>query len=152
MLQEIKNLIFSTHSPQDKIWFFFSLFDKDWKLLTSNWLISTDKNLEDLINLLYNWIIKNYETKTKHIIIDFIKELTPQNDVSTFLAMDPKIYGVLLSETEWNKTWVMLPNTSGVTNMKDVLTWIKNKYQLQWNGSISTFTVDEVYLDINTNS
>lgn len=152
MLQEIKNLIFSKHSPQDKIWFFFSLFDKDWNLLTSNWLIITDKNLEDLINLLYNWIIKNYEAKTKHIIIDFIKELTPQSNKDTFLLMDPKIYWVILTEIEWNKTWVMLPNTSGVSNMLNVISYIKDKYKLQWDASISTFTVEEVFLDIKSKS
>ena len=72
MLEEIKKLIYSKYKPEDKIWVFFSAFNEKWILLVSNWVITTDKTLEDLINLLYNWVLKNYESKTKHIIIDIV--------------------------------------------------------------------------------
>jgi hypothetical protein len=61
--------------------------------------------------------------------------------------MDPKINGVLLTETKWDKTWVILPNMKWITSMKQAIAWIKSKYQLQWDVAISTFTVNELVLD-----
>ena len=147
MLEEIKKLIYSKYKPDDKIWIFFSLFDENWKLLISNWVITTDKTLEDIINLLYNWILKKQESKTNHIIIDIVNQITQQKDIATFLNMDPKTNWVLLSETTWWKTWVILPNTKWITSMKQAVAWIKSKYQLQWDVTISTFTVNELILD-----
>ena len=147
MLEEIKKLIYSKYKAEDKIWVFFSLFDGKWNLLASNWVLTTDKTLEDLINLLYNWILKKEDAKTKHVIIDVINQITQQQDVNTFLKMDPKTTWVLLAETKWTKTWVMLPNMKWITTMTQALAWIKSKYQLQWDVTISTFTVDELTLD-----
>ena len=147
MLEEIKKLIYSKYKPEDKIWLFFSLFDGKWNLLISNWVITTDKTLEEMINLLYNWILKKQESQTKHIIIDVVNEITEQKDVTAFLNMDPKVNWVLLAETTWGKTWVMLPNMRWITSMKQAVAWIKSKYQLQWDVTISTFTVNELILD-----
>jgi hypothetical protein len=147
MLEEIKKLIYSKYKAEDKIWVFFSLFDDKWNLLASNWVLTTDKTLEDLINLLYNWILKKEEAKTKHVIIDVINQITQQQDVNAFLKMDPKTTWVLLAETKWTKTWVMLPNMKWITTMTQALAWIKLKYKLQWDVTISTFTVDELVLD-----
>ena len=147
MLEEIKKLIYTTYKPEDNIWLFFSLFDDKWKLLISNGVLTTDKTLEEMINLLYNWILKKHEAKTKHIIIDIVNEIVEQKDVAAFLNMDPKTNWVLLAETTWDKTWVMLPNIKWVTSMKQAVAWIKSKYQLQWDVTISTFTVNELTLD-----
>ena len=147
MIEKIKELIYNKYKPEDKKWIFFSLFDEKWNLLISNWVLNTDKSLEDMINLLYNWILKKHESKTKHIIIDIVNEIVEQKDVNSFLSMDPKINWVVLAETKWDKTWIMLPKMKWVTSMKQVLAWIKSKYQLQWDVTISTFTVDELILD-----
>lgn len=147
MLEEIKKLIYTKYKAEDKIWLFFSLFNDKWKLLISNWVLTTDKTLEDMINLLYNWILKKQESKTKHIIIDIVNEIIEQKDVNTFLQMDPKTNWVLLAETTWEKTGLILPNTKWITSMKQAIAWIKQKYQLQWDVTISTFTVDELIMD-----
>ena len=147
MLEEIKKLIYSKYKAEDKIWVFFSLFDSRWNLINSNWVLTSDKSLEDTINLLYNWIIKKEESKIKHVIIDIINEITEQKDVNTFLQMDPKTNWILLAETQWDKTWVMLPNMKWITSMTQAVAWIKSKYQLQWDVAISTFTVTELILD-----
>ena len=147
MLEEIKKLIYTKYKAEDKIWVFFSLFDDKWNLITSNGVLTTDKTLEEMINILYNWIIKKEEAKTKHIIIDIVNQITEQKDVNAFLQMDPKTNWVLLAETTWNKTWVMLPNMKWITSMKQAIAGIKSKYQLQWDATISTFTVTELILN-----
>ncbi len=147
MLEEIKKLIYTKYKAEDKIWVFFSLFDDKWNLIASNGVLTTDKTLEEMINILYNWIIKKEEAKTKHIIIDIVNQITEQKDVNAFLQMDPKTNWVLLAETTWNKTWVMLPNMKWITSMKQAIAGIKSKYQLQWDATISTFTVTELTLN-----
>ena len=147
MLEEIKNLIYSKYKPEDKIWLFFSLFDEKWNLLISNGVLTTDKTLEEMINLLYNWILKKQESKTKHILIDIVNEIIEQKDVAAFLNMDPKTNRVLLAETTWKKTGLILPNTKWIDSMKQAIAWIKQKYQLEWDVTISTFTVNELILE-----
>ncbi len=147
MIEDIKKLIYSKYKPDDKIWLFFSLFDEKWNLLISNWVLTTDKTLDDLIKLLYNWILKKEETKTKHIIIDVITSINEQTDVNAFLQMDPKVNWVILWEIKWEKTWLMLPNIKWINTMSQAIAGIKAKYQLQWDVTISTFTVDEIILD-----
>ena len=147
MLEEIKKLIYTKYKAEDKIWVFFSLFDDKWNLIASNGVLTTDKTLEEMINILYNWIIKKEEAKAKHVVIDIVNKITEQKDVNVFLQMDPKTNWVLLAETTWNKTWVMLPNIKWITSMKQAIAWIKSKYQLQWDVTISTFTVNELILD-----
>jgi len=147
MLEEIKKLIYSKYKAEDKIGLFFSLFDDKWNLLISNGVLTTDKTIEDMINLLYNWMMEKEESKTKHIIIDVVNEIIEQKDITAFLNMDPKINWVLLTETSWDKTGLILPNTKWITSMKQAIAWIKSKYQLQWDVTISTFTVNELILD-----
>ena len=147
MLEEIKNLVYSKYKAEDKNWLFFSLFDDKWNLITSNGVLTSDKSLEETITLIYNWIIIKEEKNIKHIIIDIVNEVTEQKDVNAFLKMDPKTNWVLLIETKWDKTWVMLPNMKWVTSMTQVVAWIKSKYQLQWDVAISTFTVTELILN-----
>ena len=147
MLEEIKKFIYSKYKPEDKIWLFFSLFDEKWNLLISNGIVTTDKSLEDTINLLYDWMMKKEESKTKHIIIDVVNEIIEQKDAAAFLNMDPKTNWVLLAEIVWDKTGLILPNTKWITSMKQALAWIKSKYQLKWDVAISTFTVNELILD-----
>ena len=147
MLEEIKNLVYSKYKAEDKNWLFFSLFDDKWNLITSNGVLTSDKSLGETITLIYNWIIIKEEKNIKHIIIDIVNEVTEQKDVNAFLKMDPKTNWVLLIETKWDKTWVMLPNMKWVTSMTQVVAWIKSKYQLQWDVAISTFTVTELILN-----
>jgi len=147
MLEEIKKLIYTKYKAEDRIWVFFSLFDDKWNLIASNGVLTTDKTLEEMINILYNWIIKKEEAKAKHVIVDIVNQITEQKDVNAFLQMDPRTNWVLLAETTWNKTWVMLPNIKWITSMKQAIAWIKSKYQLQWDVTISTFTVNELILD-----
>lgn len=147
MLEEIKKLIYSKYKAEDKNWLFFSIFDNKGNLITSNGVLTSDKPLEETITLIYNWIIKKEEKNTKHIIIDVVNEIIEQKDVNNFLKMDPKANWVLLIETKWDKTWVMLPNMKWITSMTQAVAWIKSKYQLQWDVTISTFTVTELILD-----
>jgi hypothetical protein len=111
MLEEIKKLIYSTHSADDRVGLFFSLFDEKGTLLDSQGVVETDKNLDALITLLYTGMIKKQELKVKHAVFDLVTSVTPQQDVSAFLQLSPKEYGILLTSVSDGKSGVLLPDT-----------------------------------------
>lgn len=144
MIQEIKKLIFQTFSSQDCMGVFFSVFDNKGVLIRSNGVLETDKTLDILLDLLYNGMIKPIETNVSWIVFDFVKNLTVQSDINTFLKMSPKETGVVLTSTQDGKSGVLLPETKGIENMQQALACIKQKYQLAWNGIITTFTTTKI--------
>jgi hypothetical protein len=104
MLEEIKKLIYDKYKADERVGLFFSLFDEKGVLLDSHGVVETDKNLDALIDLLYNGMIKKQELKVKNAVFDIVKSLEPQADISAFLKLSPKAYGILLTSTTDGKT------------------------------------------------
>ena len=146
MLEEIKKLIYTKYGANDKVWLFFSLFDEKNVLIASNGVLETDKPLDALIDLLYTGMIKKQELKAKNLIFDVVTSLQPQSDVSAFLKLSPKEYGILLTATTDGKSGVLLPDTKGIDTMQQALSAIKQKYQLSGNVAISTFQTERLVL------
>ncbi|GHV22814.1 hypothetical protein FACS189428_5440 [Clostridia bacterium] len=144
MIEEIKKLIYTRFPAEESRGVFFSLFDEKGKLLESHGVIETDKPLDALIDLLYTGIIKKSELQVKNAVFDIVVSLTPQQDVSAFLQLSPKEYGILLTSTTDGKTGILLPDTKGVETMQQALASIKQKYQLSGNVAISTFQTERI--------
>ena len=144
MLQEIKNLIYKTFSAQDVLGLFFSAFDSTWKLLISNGVLETNKNLETLLDLFYNGMLKPYESQIWGIVFDIVGTITPQQDINAFLQLSPKEYWVVLTSMQNWKSGVLLPDTQWIQNMQQVIACIKQKYQLQGNAEISVFKTTKI--------
>ena len=111
MLEQIKKLIYSKYGANDRMGLFFSLFDEKGALLDSHGVVETDKNLDVLIDLFYTGMIKVQELKVKHAVFDLVNSETTQQDVSAFLKLSPKEYGVLLTSVSDGKSGVLLPDT-----------------------------------------
>lgn len=146
MLEQIKNLIYSTYGANDRVGLFFSLFDEKGQLLDSHGVLETDKNLDALIDLLYTGMIKKQELKVKNAAFDIVTSVTPQQDVAAFLKLSPKEYGIVLTSVQDGKSGVLLPDTKWIETMQQALASIKQKYQLSGNVAISTFTVNRMVL------
>ncbi|MDR0369409.1 MAG: hypothetical protein LBH96_02500 [Candidatus Peribacteria bacterium] len=104
MLEEIKKLIYSKYSADDRRGLFFSLFDEKGLLLDAHGVVETDKNLDALIDLLYTGIIKKQELKIRNIVFDIVSTVTHQQDIAGFLQLSPKEYGVLLTSVTDGKS------------------------------------------------
>lgn len=52
MLEAIKTKLFEKYDKNDSKGLFFSLFDKDGNLLVSNGVLQTDKNMNDLVEII----------------------------------------------------------------------------------------------------
>lgn len=139
MLDDIKKAIFAKYTKTDNKWLFLSTFDQNWLPKTSNWVINSDKELNELIETLYHWIIEN-QKDINNITIDIVTETQEIKDVKEIKNIPLQEYGILISSE--NKSWVLLPNTQWVTNIQDALKLIKEKNSLWGNIKIFKFKTD----------
>lgn len=143
MLEEIKVKMFEKYKTDEKIGLFFSLFNDKNELLASNGVITTDKPLEALISLLYHGIVDKYPT-CKHILAEVPVNITLQEDPNKLFSLSVAEYGICLISPTENKSWVLLPGTHGVFDMKSALSLVQKKFGLTGNVQIYTFTTDKV--------
>jgi len=107
MLEQIKSALSKHCKPEEKKWLFFSLFDKDGKILASHGTVETDKTINELTDLIYNDLLAKHEWTTKTIVIDIIQSYIQETDVNKLLALPTKDYGIFLVNSETKKSWAI---------------------------------------------
>jgi hypothetical protein len=128
MLEQIKAELAKYCKPEEKKGLFFSLFDVNNKILASHGTIETNKNINQLTDLIYNGLLAKHEHTTKTVVIDIIQSYIQETDVNKLLTLPTKDYGIFLINTERKKSGAILPNTKGVNDIKTALGLIKQKY------------------------
>ena len=147
MLEKIKQKLLEFYHKEDKFWLFFSLFDVQNKLLISNGVVTTDKPLEELIDILYHAFLEK-QANAHIIVIDIIKEIQVQPDIQKLLTLSAKDYGIFAINKETNISGIVLPDTAGVPDIKTALWLLKQKYNLSGNVEISTFTTRRIAFEV----
>jgi len=142
MLDKIKKNLFAKYQPTDIRWLFLSTFSKDDLLISSNGTLEPEKNLEQLVELLYHGIIEK-ETNVKKIAIDIVLESTQETDMQQLQALNLQENGLCLVG-EQGKSGTILPNTQGVVSIQQALTLVKDKYQLTGNATIYAFKTERL--------
>jgi len=105
----------------------------------SNWVVYTDKALEELIDLLYQGLIKKH-TNIGSIVADVVLETVEVKTPQEIQKISTKDFWVLLSD--WNKSGVVLPNTKWINNIQEWLKLIKEKHDLWNNVQVVKFKTD----------
>lgn len=144
MIEQIKAQLSQFINIQNKTGVFFSAFDAQWQLLASNWVIKTDRTLENILQSFYNGILKKIEGQTKSIVFDIVEEIRLQNDPNVLFKLPLDQYGLFLVEWEGQNSWVLLPNTQWVTRIQDALWAIKKKYNLKNQVSVFVFKTKKI--------
>jgi hypothetical protein len=140
MLEIIKTKLLDFYDKKDKLWLFFSLFDKDNNLIVSHGVLTTDKPIPELVDILYHAILEKHEKETYIITIDIVKEIQAQPDIQKLLTLSSKEYGIFVINKQTNISGVMLPDIKGVKDIKDAISALKIKYGLGGNVEVSSFT------------
>lgn len=148
MLEQIKTELVKHCKAEEKKWLFFSLFDINGKILASHGTLETDKNINELTDLIYNGLLIKHEHFTKTIVIDIIESYFQETDINKLLSLSTKDYGVFLVNNETKKSWTILPNTKGVSDIKTALTLIKQKYGISGNVSMYSFRTERVTIEL----
>lgn len=147
ILDTIKTKIFDKYKKDDTRWLFFSLFDKDGKLMISNWVFETDKKVWDLIEIIYAGILDKEKGATI-VVVDVVTEVIPESDMAKLLALSTKEYWVFLINNEMKKSGVVLPDTKWVWDIKTALWLIKQKYGVSGNVLIYVFKTDRIAFNV----
>ena len=111
MLEKIKAAIFTNHKPDEVSGVFVSLYDDKEILLASNGVVTTDKSLDVLIDMLYHGIVEKYPA-THKLIAELVRTPTIQNDITQLLTLSPAEHGVLIISKNDQKSGVLLPGTA----------------------------------------
>ncbi len=148
MIEQIKAQLAQSIDIQSKKGVFFSAFDAQWQLLASNWVIKTDRTLENIIQSFYNGILKKIEPQTKSIIFDIVEEIRQQNDPNTLKTIPLDQYGLFLVEWNGQNSWVLLPNTQWATRIQDAFKAIKAKYNLNGQVSVWIFKTRKILIQL----
>ena len=147
MIEKIKSELFKKYKNDDIKWMFFSLFDKKNNLLFSNGVLETDKTMDKLIDTLYHGLMDKI-TWVKDIVIDIVLNYQQEKDLKKILSYSPKDYWFFLISIDWSKTGVLLPDTKWVTDIKQALSYIKQKNWISGNVEIYTFNTDRIVVSL----
>ena len=143
MLEKIKTKLFEKHKKEESKWLFFSLFDKDGNLLTSTGVLQTDKNMEDLVEIISAGILDK-EKWAVSVAVDVVSEVNQESDMQKLLWLSTKDYWIFLINNDTKISWIILPNMKWVNDIKTALGLIKQKYQVSGNVVIYVFKTERM--------
>ena len=145
MLETIKKAVFAKYKAEENKAIFLSLFDANKNLLVSNGVITTDKTLGQIIDILYTAIVTKHP-ETQSIVVDIVTETTLQNDVATLLSLSPTDNGLVILDKGDKKSGVILPGTTVITDMKTAITKTKEKFGLSGDVEMYTFKTEKIMI------
>ncbi len=145
MIDEIKKKVSKKYDLSDKRWVFLSAFDNKGNLISSNWVLFTDKTLSKTLETLRFWIFAEKQKNIMLVAADIVLDYQQETDTQKLLNLDTSIYWLFISNKEKTKSWVLLPNTIWIADTKHWLFVLKQKHpELNWQVMIRSFTTDRI--------
>ena len=142
MLEKIKKALFEIYGSEEQKWIFLSCFGKEKSLIISQWVLTTDSTLHEVIDLIYDELIDEMQDSV-YVVCDVVSEIIQLESSEDILEKDPQEFGFSLVDTH-GKSGVMLPAVEWVADAKQVLYNIKKKYWLEWNVEVYVFRTERV--------
>jgi len=144
MLNEVKSLLFTRYKPNENRWIFISTFDVNWNLISSNGVVDSNKELWQLVELLYHWIFESQKNIQK-IVVDVVLNIYEEKNIQEIVKLSPITNWLcLVNAQDQSKSGVILPNTKWVSTIQQALLLIKQKYRLEGQVLFFVFTTDRM--------
>ena len=147
MLEQIKKTLTTRYTLDDTKGVFISVFDKKGNLLTSQWVLHTDKNLWSVVEKLYKGFAEDMIKKIWLITIDIVTSLFEETNISKIPMTSVKQYGFYVIDGS-NKSGVVLPNTKWIADAKNALFVLKQKYGISGKVKVFLFTTDRMIVTV----
>jgi len=146
MLEQIKSAIFWKYKQDEVRWLFLSTFNDTNALISSNGSLEPDKVLNQLVELLYHGLLEK-EKNLKVVVVDIVTESMQETNMQKLMQINPVERWFCLIAVDWSNTsWIILPNTQWVTDVKQALMLVKQKYNLSGNVAIYIFKTDRIVI------
>lgn len=142
MLERIKTAIFASYNAEERKGIFFSWFDAQKWLVFSDGVVHTDAPLHELIERVFTQSVQWRLDEIRYLAADIISEIIEIKNQEDIWSMSPKEFWFLVVDVEDDNSGVMLPNMSGVDDVKTVLYNIKQKYGIHGKVEIYVFRTE----------
>ncbi len=144
MIDKIKQIIAEQISLTEPNGIFISWFDDKDNLILSNWVLTTDKPLSKVIEMIYHGLIESHGNTIKKLICDIILETKLISTIEEIGIIDIHTQWICISTTDKSKSWVLLPWTTWIHSIQDALEKIKQKNHIEGNVIIYSFRTKRI--------
>lgn len=149
MLDLIKTEIAKKHKLLATKGVFFSLFNKDGRLAFSKGMVQVDKSLSQIIDIFdHNFFSKL--TDIKLVVVDVVSHFEELYSYDVLNKIDFSKNGVAVQEVDGEVGWVILPNTEGIADIKQLFSILKKKNSLNGNIKVYLFQTERMVIEIKS--
>lgn len=139
MIEKIKEAISQQYSLEEMKGIFLSCFNKDGLLILSNGVLTTNKSLWTVVDMLYHGLIEEKMNTITKILCDIVTETQLLNTMDDINKIDMSKSGISISTLDYTKTGAILPGTEGITSLSHMLQIVKEKNHIEGNVIIHSF-------------
>lgn len=143
MLQLIKKSLEKQHSLKEHKGIFLSYFDKDWQLIGSHWVLTTNKSLWTVIDMIYQGIIKKSAESIVTVVCDVVGTIETLQTLDDIKEIDISKKWLSISSLDQSKSGVMLPQTQWIESVAQMIQAIKEKNNITGSTIIHSFTTEK---------
>lgn len=147
MLELAKKLIYAIYDSKEPRGVFFSVFDKNWTLVLSNWVIQSDKTLDTTMDTLYHGIVEKQLVAWSTLVVDIVTNVKQETNMSAVMNVSLKDNGIFLHTIDATKSAVLLPHTAGITDIKQALMTLQKKFSMVGNVNIYVFQAERFVIE-----
>lgn len=144
MLEKIKKALYATYSPDEVKGVFFSGFWENQKLVFSQWVVTTDKPLHELLESLYGSFSDEQLKKIRYMVVDIVSDVTEVHDLNEAMQVPTDEFGFAVVATDTTQSGVILPKTAGVSDAKSALFDLKQKYDIHGKAEVFLFRTQRI--------
>ncbi len=143
MIEKIKQEIAKLYNHNEPKGIFMSAFDEKNNLILSNGVLTTDKSLDKVIEMIYHGLIEKHTNTTK-IICEIVTTIETKTTLEEINTINLSVQGLCIQTIDNSKSGVLLPWTIGINNIQDAFTTIKKKNNIEGNVNIYSFSTQRL--------
>jgi hypothetical protein len=108
MIEKIKQEIAKLYNLNEPKGIFMSAFDEKNNLILSNGVLTTDKSLDKVIEMIYHGLIEKHTNITK-IICDIVTTIETKTTLEEINTINLSVQGLCIQTIDNSKSGVLLP-------------------------------------------
>jgi hypothetical protein len=108
MIDNIKQEISKIYNLDDPKGIFMSAFDEKNNLILSNGVLTSDKSLGKVVEMIYHGLIEKHTNTTK-IICDIVTKIETKTTLEQINMINLSLQGLCIQTTDNSKSGVLLP-------------------------------------------
>lgn len=147
MLDLIKTQVGKQHKLLSTKGVFFSLFNKEGNMVFSKGMVQADKSLGQIIDIFHHNFFSKFQD-IQLVAVDVVVHLEELYSYDMLEKIDFTKNGIAVQQVEGDTGWVVLPNTEGIADIKQLFSVLKKKNTLSGDIKVYLFQTDRIAIEI----